>query len=168
MIPSSRHGSVAGMGALVLALLATCPPSAQAQAVNAQGINTDVMLDKTFNAPVRGTAKGPGETVVFSGQLLIRSRAINDSVFKARPLLEMTLDFSQVTGRGQKSGQTYLAPTSVMLRRSLLPFDESEVHFPFFAADQILTARSARASFQIYFNAAQGVSVTPVVIRDDD
>lgn len=165
MIGSTRHGLWAGIGALVLALLGTCPPSVQAQAVDAQGINTDVTLDRTFGAPVRGVINGPGENVAFSGQVLIRSRAINDSVLRRRAQLEMTLDFSQVSGRGQKTGKTYPASGVVTLVRPLLAFDEAEVHFPFFA-DGLLSARSALASFQVFFTAAQGVSVTPIIVKD--
>jgi len=123
--------------------------------------------EKTVVAMAAGGVGGGGkasEAVVFSGQATISGKVIYDNVFGAPPVLEIIVDLSAVKGKGVQSGKAYLVSSQTILHRPLLAFDPLEVSFPFAADGNVLQARSARASFGVYYNAAKGMSTTPVVI----
>lgn len=92
-----------------------------------------------------------------------------DPDFGAPPVLEIVVDLSHVSGIGVSSRKVHQASSQVMssqviLYRPLLATDRVEVSFPFFAAGDMLSARSALASFSIYLSAARGMTTSMVVI----
>jgi hypothetical protein len=123
--------------------------------------------ENTVTAAASGTvgAGGPAsEPVAFSGQASIRGKVIHDTTFGAPPVLEIIVDLSQVKGRGLRSGKDYLVASQAILHRPLLPFDPIEVGFSFAEDGKLLQARSALASFSVYYTAARGITTTPVRI----
>jgi hypothetical protein len=125
-------------------------------------------LEKTVVAAAIGAVgggAGPTEAVVFSGQASISGKVIHDTVFGAPPVLEIIIDLSNVRGKGQRTGKTYLVSSQAILHRPLLPFDPVEVSFPFVADGNLLLARSATASLGVFYSAARGMTTTTVLIR---
>ena len=124
-------------------------------------------VEKTVTALASGTVGAGGrasEPVVFSGQAVITGKVIEDTVFRAPPVLEIIVDLSKVVGKGQRSGKAYVVASPAILHRPLLANDVVEVNFTFAADGNALQARSATASFGILYSAAKGVSTTPVRI----
>lgn len=144
---------------LGLLMLAATPGAGSAPAAAAP-------VDGTAVAAVHGAVggRGPLEAVVFSGQASISGKVIHDPVFGAPPVLEIVVDLSQVSGTGLASKKVYLVSSQFILHRPLLAFDSVEVRFPFYAEGDMLRARSAQASFNIFFSAAKGVSTSKVVV----
>jgi len=124
-------------------------------------------LEKTVVAAATGAVGAAGaasEAVVFVGEAQISGKVIYDTVLGAPPILEIIVDLSKVTGRGTRSGKPYVVSSQAILHRPLLAFDQVEVSFPFAAGGSPLQARSATASFGIYYSAAKGMTTTPVRI----
>ena len=98
--------------------------------------------EKTVVAAVMGMVDGsggPAEAVVFTGQASISGKVVHDTVFGAPPVLEIIVDLSNVSGKGLRSGKTYLVVSNqLILHRPLLAFDPIEVSFPFFADGNML------------------------------
>ena len=125
-------------------------------------------LEKTVVAAAIGAVGGSGgtsEAVIFSGQASISGKVVHDTVFGAPLILEIVVDLSQVSGKGLRSGKIYLVSSHAILHRPLLAFDPVEVSFPFFTDGNMLSARSATASFGIHFSAAKGMTTTRVIIK---
>lgn len=125
-------------------------------------------LEKTVVAAAIGAVGGSGgtsEAVVFSGQASISGKVVPDPVFGAPPILEIVVDLSQVSGKGLRSGKTYLVSSQFILHRPLIAFDPVEVSFPFFADGDMLSARSAMAAFGVLYSAARGMTTTRVIIK---
>ena len=146
--------------ALVAALLAGGGAPALAQPAGIAG------LDQTVVSAVNGAvgASGPFEPVSFSGQASISGKVIHDPDFGTPPILEIRIDLSNVSARGMQSRKTYLVSAQAVLHRPLLAFDPLELSFPFVFAGESSPARSALASFGIHFNAASGMTATPVTV----
>ena len=125
-------------------------------------------IEKTVVAAVIGAiggSAGSAEPVIFTGQASISGKVVHDTVFGAPPVLEISVDFSQISGKGLRSGKTYLVSSQVILHRPLIAFDPIEVSFPFFADGDMLSARSALAHFSVLFSAARGMTTTRVIIK---
>jgi hypothetical protein len=126
-----------------------------------------VALEKTVVALVAGSvggSHGPAEAVVFSGQASITGKVLHDTVFRAPPVLEIVVDLSKVTGKGVRTGKIYQVASQTVLHRPLVAFDPVEITFPFVPDGNVLQARSAMASFGVYYSAAKGMTTTPMVI----
>ena len=124
-------------------------------------------IEKTVVASVVGAIGGSGgsaEAVIFTGQASISGKVIHDTVFGAPPVLEISVDLSHISGKGLRSGKTYLVSSQAILHRPLIAFDPIEVSFPFFADGDMLAARSAVANFSVLFSAARGITTTRVVV----
>ncbi|GAB3665219.1 hypothetical protein GCM10028813_46360 [Ramlibacter alkalitolerans] len=124
-------------------------------------------VEKTLLALAAGTVGADGaasEPVVFTGQASITGRVIYDTVFGAPPVLELIVDLSQVTGKGLRTGKAYQVASQAILHRPLKAFEPVELGFSFAADGGVTLARSALATFGVYYNAASGVSTTPVQI----
>ncbi|WP_309679534.1 hypothetical protein [Polaromonas sp.] len=127
----------------------------------------DPVLENTVVAAVVGAVGGSGgaaEAVVFTGQASISGKVVHDTVFGAPPVLEIIVDLGNIRGKGLRSGKTYLVSSQAILHRPLLAFDPVELSFPFVADGNLLLARSATASFGVYYSAARGMTTTPVRI----
>jgi hypothetical protein len=89
---------------------------------------------------------------------------IRDTVFGAPPVLEILVDLSNVRGRGVRTGKSYLVAGHTVLHRPLLAFDPVEVTFSYAADGNLLLARSALASFGVYYSAGKGMTTSAVRI----
>ena len=150
-----RHGPV------VPALLASVLGMASAVAA-------DVAPEKTVVAPVAGAvggSAGPAEAVVVAGHVSITGKIIHATVFGAPPVLELHVDLSNVRGRGQRTGKPYVVDSQAILHRPLVAFDPVEISFPFVVDGKLLLARSATASFGVYYSASKGMTTSPVQIK---
>ncbi|HET8746621.1 MAG TPA: hypothetical protein VFM98_13525 [Ramlibacter sp.] len=133
------------------------PASAAAQATP---------TENTVVAVAVGTvgSEAASEPVVFAGQASITGKVIYDTVFGAPPVLQLIVDLSQVTGRGQRTGTAYRVAGQAILHRPLQAFDVIDLSFSFGPAGDFALSRSALASFGVYYNATSGVSTTPMTI----
>jgi hypothetical protein len=123
--------------------------------------------EKTVLAAASGTIRASeraSETVVFGGQASISGKVIQDTDFGSPPVLEITLDLGNVKGKGLRTGKTYVVSSQITLRRPLRAFEPVDVSFTFAMDGEPLQARSATASFGIYYSAAKGMTTTPVQI----
>jgi len=123
--------------------------------------------EKTVVAAAAGSVGVDGaasEPVLFAGQASITGKVIYDTVFGAPPVLEMIVDLSKVTGRGLSTGKAYQVASQAILHRPLKAFESVEVSFSFAADGDAALARSALASFGVYYDAASGMSTTPIRI----
>ncbi|GAB3761009.1 hypothetical protein GCM10028796_10570 [Ramlibacter monticola] len=141
---------------------ASGPVAAQTPAVAsvASVLNTVVA---TAAGTVGASAAG-AEPVVFSGQASISGKVVYDTVFNAPPVLEIIVDLSGITGKGQRTGRIYQVATQAILHRPLVAFDSIELGISFAADSDVALARSALASFSVQYNAATGLKATPVRI----
>ena len=122
-------------------------------------------IEKTVLAAAAGAVAAndaASEAVVFSGQATISGKVIYDTVFGAPPILEIIVDLSTVKGKGARTGTAYLVSSQAILHRPLVAFDPIEVAFSFAANGNTALARSATASFGVYYNAVTGMTTTPV------
>lgn len=144
---------------LLAAVLAGAP--GQSAAVDPPGPENTVVAIATGAV---GPSDAASEPVVFTGQAAISGKVIYDTVFGAPPELEISVDFSGVTGKGARTGRLYLVTSQAILHRPLLAFDTIEVGVSFAADANALLARSALASFALSYSAASGITATPVRI----
>ena len=115
-----------------------------------------------------GTVHGQPENVFLSGLVLITRTVVRDLDFGGPPTVVYEIDFSQVTGQGMKTKQTYVTSGNQVLVRPLVASDVVEVTFDFYpSGGSIMTARSALASFTFNYNVAaatpSGTSTSAVV-----
>ena len=153
--------------AVVPLVIASVVGAAGALAPTRSALADPPATENAVTAKASGTvgAGGPAsEPVTFSGQAAISGKVILDTHFGAPPVLEIIVDLSQVKGRGIRTGKDYLVSTHAILHRPLLAFDPIEVGFSFAEDGQLLPARSALASFGVHYNAARGITATPVRI----
>jgi hypothetical protein len=132
-----------------------------------QGPALGAALEKTVAAEAAGSVGTSGdaaEPVSFSGQAMISGRIVRDTTFGAPPGMEITVDLSNVRGKGLRTGKAYVVSSQTILHRPLVAFETVEVSFPFTPDGQVTLSRSAMASFGIYYTAAKGMTTTPVRI----
>jgi hypothetical protein len=113
---------------------------------------------------VNGTVGNGAEAVDLSGQITIATRIIDDPVFNGPTILELVIDFSSVKGKGKGSGQNkFETEAQTIIHRPLLAMDPIEVTFPYFAGNNMNSAKTAVATLNVSFNAATGVAITSTV-----
>lgn len=100
------------------------------------------------------------ERIGFSGQIDITSRIVEDPVFNGPTILEMVVDFSGVRGVGRANGRPFGTNSQVVVHRPLLPFDEFELTFPYQPGNDVNSARTAKATISVAFNAQTGLKLT--------
>jgi hypothetical protein len=111
-----------------------------------------------------GAADSASEPVVFAGQAQVSSRVVRDTTFGAPPVLELIVDLGGVTAKGLRSGAAYQVEGQAILQRPLQAFEQLEVGLTFAPRGNPLQARAAIASFGVHYNAAKGITMTPVAI----
>ncbi len=104
------------------------------------------------------------ETVVFSGQVLLKSRLAKDPDF-GEPRLLIDVDLSRIKGVGQTSGAAYMTTGSAQLVRDLVRGQTIEVTFPFArTADMTLSGtRSGRAQLTLDVDVNTGTVMSGLV-----
>ena len=114
---------------------------------------------------VNGTVGTGADAVALSGQIKIATRIIPDPDFNSPTNLELTIDFSNVTGKGNGSGTSkFSTEAQTIIHRPLLALDPIEVTFPYSQANSANSAKTAKATLMVSFNAASGVSITSTVV----
>ena len=104
-----------------------------------------------------GTVHGQPENVFLSGLVLITRTVVRDPDFGQPAVVVYSIDFSNVTGQGQKTGQPYVTSGNQVLIRPLVATDVVDVIFDFFpSGGSILAARQALASFTFNYNTVSG------------
>ena len=131
MLSIIRRGCLAAATCMAAAapLLTPLPADAQVATANAR-------------VAMQGTLDHPNERVIFTGQLNIETRLIQDAVFRNPDVLELAIDFSPVRGIGQGTKGPYGTGAFVIVHRPLKAFDEFEVTFPYAPGNNPNAART--------------------------
>jgi len=114
-------------------------------------------------ASVHGTIGSGNASIGFSGEMLITTRIIDDPDFRSPPVLELIIDFSSVRGVAAPNGRKFVSGAQAIIRRPLLAFDQIEVTFPYAPADDLMSARTAKASLGVSLSARSGVGITSTI-----
>jgi hypothetical protein len=107
-----------------------------------------------------GTVHGQPEDVYLSGLVQISTVVVRDPDFGKPPKVLVSIDFSNVTGQGLRTGTWYIAGGNQVLTRPLVNGDVVDVVFPFYPRGTTGTAgaRSALASFTLNYDTATGAT----------
>jgi hypothetical protein len=110
---------------------------------------------------INGTVGTGGDAVDINGQMTVATRIIPDLDFGNGPTLELIVDFNNVKGNGKANGQAKFATEAqVIIHRPLLALDAVEVTFPYNQGNGAKSARTAKATMMVSFDAKKGVSIT--------
>ena len=109
---------------------------------------------------VRDTVRGKDENIVFSGTIKVTGKLIDDPDFRAPRVLQLLIDFSDLTGTGLASGKKYRTTSQAVVHRPLLNFDPVQASFPYYPDNDLLAARTALASFAVSFREPAGIAIT--------
>lgn len=113
---------------------------------------------------VNGTVGTGVDAVDLNGQMTVATRIIPDPDFNSPTNLELIVDFSSVKGNGKAKGQEKFATEAqVVIHRPLLALDPVEVTFPYNAGNSANSAKVAKATLMVSFNATTGVGITSSV-----
>jgi hypothetical protein len=113
---------------------------------------------------VNGIVGTGGDAVELSGQMTIATRIIDDSVFNGPTILELVIDFSSVKGKGNGNGSSkFETEAQTIIHRPLLALDAIEVTFPYSAGNSVHSAKTAKATLSVSFNAASGIAISSTV-----
>lgn len=99
---------------------------------------------------LKAAATGGPETVVFSGQVVLKSRLAKDPAY-GEPKLLLDVDLSQLKGVGQSSGATYVTNGSAQLMRNPVRAQTIEISFAFARSAEmpLSSTRSGRATLTL-------------------
>jgi hypothetical protein len=126
---------------------------------NPAGAVVSIASSSTTSVSYSGTVHGQPEDVYLSGLVQISTVVVRDPDFGKPPTVIVTIDFSNVTGQGLRTGTRYVAAGNQVLSRPLVNPDVVDVVFPIYPRGTIGTsgARSALASFTLNYDTASGV-----------
>jgi hypothetical protein len=117
-----------------------------------------------------GTVRGAPEPVFLLGFVQIDMVVVNDPDFGTPPVVRLSIDFSNVSGVGMKTGMRYVTSGGQDLVRPLVATDVVDVTFAIFPAvgtTAFTRARPALASFTLKYNASTEAfasgSASPIV-----
>lgn len=120
-----------------------------------------VVSGPTLSVPVDGSIGTGADAITFSGQMTVATRIIDDPVFNGPTVLELVIDFSGVKGAKKGSAPvTYVTNAQAVIHRPLLAFDPIEATFPYYAANNALSAQTAKAALSVSFGGKTGVGIT--------
>ena len=155
MLSIIRRGCLAAAACMAAAapLLTPLPADAQVATANAR-------------VAMQGTLDHPNERVIFTGQLNIETRLIQDAVFRNPDVLELAIDFSPVRGIGQGTKGPYGTGAFVIVHRPLKAFDEFEVTFPYAPGNNPNAARTGVVALQVTTGPNRQVTVRATPVRN--
>ena len=124
------------------------------------GAVVSIASSSTTTIAYSGTVHGLPEDVYLSGLVQISTVVVRDPDFGKPPKVIVTIDFSNVTGQGLRTGTKYVAGGNQVLTRPLVNPDVVDVVFPFYprGTTGATGARSARASFTLNYDTITGTS----------
>jgi hypothetical protein len=144
-----------GLSLLISAVAAMGLLSASAQARDAQPTQFAFV-------PISGTLFEASEVVLFWGRAQVSSKLILDPVFNA-PSLQLTVDFSDVSGLGLGTLKKYVIPTPEIVQRRLGANHTLQVSFPYVEPGMsLLTARSAVANITLVIDVNTGAILSAI------
>jgi hypothetical protein len=115
-----------------------------------------VSIASSGTAPIlyAGVVDGAPERVFLMGVVQIGIVVVRDPDFDTPPFARLSIDFSNVTGVGLKTGTKYVTSGGQELVRPLVATDVIDVTFAFFpsGAKGFARARQALASFTLHYN----------------
>ena len=115
-----------------------------------------VSIASSGTAPIlyAGMVDGAPEKVFLVGVVQIGMVVVRDPDFDTPPSVRLSIDFSNVTGVGLKTGTKYVTSGGQELVRPLVATDVVDVTFAFFprGATGFTRARQALASFTLNYN----------------
>ena len=119
-----------------------------------------IASSNTMTVSYSGTVSGQPEDVYLSGLVQISTVVVRDPDFGTPPKVRVSIDFSNVTGQGLRTGTKYVAGGNQVLIRPLVRSDVVDVVFPFYPSGTTGTtrARSALASFTLTYDTTTGVA----------
>ena len=128
----------------------------------------------TTTIPYAGTVRGAPEPVFLVGFVQIDMVVVEDPDFGTPPSVRLSIDFSNVSGVGVKSGMKYVTSGGQDLIRPLVATDVVDVTFAILPAVGIASftrARPALASFTLEYNVsteafARGTASPAVNVTD--
>jgi hypothetical protein len=109
---------------------------------------------------VRDTLRGETEDIVFTGKVTFTGKILDDATVQGPKVLQLVVDFSEVSGTGAKTGKKYVTAAQTILHRPLVTLDPIQASFPYYGDGQINTARTALASFAVSYIPGRGISLT--------
>jgi hypothetical protein len=113
---------------------------------------------------VNGTVGNGADAVDLNGQMTIATRIIPDPEFNAPTTLELVIDFSSVKGKGKGNGNSkFETEAQTVIHRPLLALDPIEVTFPYSPGNSVNSAKTAKATLMVSFNATSGIAITSTV-----
>jgi hypothetical protein len=117
-----------------------------------------------ISVPVTGTV-GTGTNIIdLSGQIVITPRVITDTVFSNKINLELVIDFRGVKGVARTgSQQSFVTEAQTIIHRPLLARDAIEVTFPYYITGNFGSARPAKATLAVVYDANSGVRITSAI-----
>lgn len=128
-----------------------------------------IASSSTTTVAYSGTVQGKPEDVYLSGPVQISTVVVTDPDFGKPPKVIVSIDFTNVTGQGLKTGTRYVAGGNQVLTRPFANPDVVKVVFPFYARGTNGTAgaRSAFATFTLNYDTAtltsSGASASAIV-----
>jgi len=140
--------------AFTLALALAGAPGGSSPVVAAVSIAGSSTTTVVYSATVHGQP----ENVQLSGLIQVSRVVVRDPDFGRPPTVIVTIDFSGVTGQGQKTRTKYVAGGNQVLTRPLVSPDVIDVVFPFYPSGTPGTvgARSALASLTLTYDTTSG------------
>jgi hypothetical protein len=120
--------------------------------------------DPAIPAPVTGALGTGADIVDLSGQIVITPRVITDTVFSNKIILELVIDFRGVKGVARTgSQQNFVTEAQAIVHRPLLARDAIEVTFPYYITGNFSSARPAKATLAVVYDAKSGIRITSAI-----
>lgn len=113
-----------------------------------------------ISVPVRDTIRGETENILFSGQILVTGTVIENVAVEGPNMMQLVVDFSEVSGIGATTGRRYATEAQTILHRPLVTLDTIETSFPFYSDSQLVRMRTAVASLSVSYSSDAIISVT--------
>jgi hypothetical protein len=146
---------------IAVALSALSGSSANAQtavtASPAAAVSTSSASTATTSSAlvaVAGIVSGSPESVSFSGQAQVSTKAVTDPDFGNPPTVVISINLSSITGVGSSTKKKYVISNQEILTRKLAAADTVQMTFPFYVSgtSAIGAATVGMASFNLSFD----------------
>jgi hypothetical protein len=113
---------------------------------------------------ISGTLGTGVNMVDVSGQVIITPRVFIDAGFSNRSFLELVIDFRGLRGVARTAGkEVFVTEAQTIIHRPLLARDAVEVTFPYYMAGNFNSARAAKATLAVVYDARSGIRITSAI-----
>jgi hypothetical protein len=116
--------------------------------------STTTSTSTTALVAITGIVSGSPESVSFSGQAKVSTKAVTDPDFGNPPSVVISIDLSGVTGVGSSTKKKYVISNQEILTRKLTAADTLQMTFPFYLSTSSALASNSvgMASFNLSFD----------------